>query len=77
MSKIVFFNLPAHGHVNPTIKIVRELIGNGHDVIYYCFDEFKTKIEETGAIYISCDKYLSKDLFEKINDVSQTSRYSL
>ncbi len=65
MSKIVFFNLPAHGHVNPTIKIVRELIGNGHDVIYYCFDEFKTKIEETGAIYISCDKYLSKDLFEK------------
>ncbi|ONI38592.1 hypothetical protein AN639_11165 [Candidatus Epulonipiscium fishelsonii] len=70
MSKIVFFNLPGHGHVNPTIKLVRELIKNGHDIIYYCFDEFKNKIEATGAKYVSCDKYLPKKLFKKAMDVN-------
>lgn len=58
MSKIVFFCIPAHGHTNPTIEVVRELSYRGHEVWYYSFNEFKEKIEGAGAKFISCDKYL-------------------
>lgn len=58
MSKIVFFCIPAHGHTNPTIEVVRELLCRGHEVWYYSFDEFKEKIEGVGARFISCDEYL-------------------
>ena len=35
MSKIVFFCIPAHGHTNPTLGVVRELTARGHEVLYY------------------------------------------
>lgn len=57
MSKIAFFNIPAHGHTNPTLEVVKELIKRGHEVWYYSYDIMKEKIEATGAKYISCDKY--------------------
>lgn len=60
MSKIVFFCIPASGHTNPTLEVVKELIRRGHEVVYYSYDIMKEKIESTGAIYISCDKYDSE-----------------
>ena len=57
MSKIVFFGIPAHGHTNPTLEVVKELIRRGHEIRYYSYDSLKRKIEETGAEYISCDSY--------------------
>ncbi len=57
MSKIAFFNIPAHGHTNPTLEVVKELIKRGHEVWYYSYDLMREKIEATGAKYISCDKY--------------------
>lgn len=58
MSKIVFFCIPAYGHTNPTIEVVRELVKQGNEVVYYSFNEFKDKIEEAGAKCICCDEYL-------------------
>lgn len=58
MSKFVFFSIPAHGHTNPTIEVVRGLTSRGNEVWYYSFQEFREKIEEAGANYISCDDYL-------------------
>ena len=58
MSKIVFFCIPAHGHTNPTIEVVRELVDRGNEVVYYSFNEFKDKIEAAGAKCICCDEYL-------------------
>lgn len=55
MSKIVFFCIPAHGHTNPTLPVVKELVGLGHEVFYYGFNEFKDKIECAGAHFFSCD----------------------
>ena len=57
MYKIVFFCIPAHGHTNPTLGVVRELIKRGNKVWYYSFDMMREKIAETGAEFISCDKY--------------------
>ncbi len=58
MSKIVFFSIPAYGHTNPTIEVVRELVDRGNEVLYYSFNEFRDKIEGAGAKFICCDKYL-------------------
>lgn len=58
MSKIVFFSIPAYGHTNPTIEVVRELTTRGHKVWYYSFEEFRTKIEGAGAKFIGCDEYI-------------------
>lgn len=49
MSKALFFCIPAHGHVNPTLALVEELVKKGEQVIYYCSEEFRAKIERTGA----------------------------
>ncbi len=57
MSKIVFFCIPAHGHTNPTLGVVRELIARGHEVLYYSYNSFKEKIESTGATFVSCDEF--------------------
>ncbi|WP_078577566.1 macrolide family glycosyltransferase [Salipaludibacillus agaradhaerens] len=58
MSKIVFFSIPAHGHTNPTLPVVSELVDRGHEVRYYSFIEFREKIESCGAKFIPCDTFL-------------------
>ncbi|MGM0876550.1 MAG: macrolide family glycosyltransferase [Bacillota bacterium] len=58
MSKIVFFSIPAHGHTNPTLPVVSELVSKGHEVWYYSFMEFQEKIEDVGAKFIPCDEFL-------------------
>ena len=55
MATIVFFCIPAHGHTNPTLNVVRELKVRGHRVVYYSYDEFREKIEDSGAEFISCN----------------------
>ena len=57
MSKIVFFCIPAHGHTNPTLGVVRELVSRGHEVLYYSYESFREKIEGAGAKFIPCDDY--------------------
>ena len=55
--KIAWFCVPAHGHTNPTLALVKELTAAGHEVFYFSFEMFKEKIENTGAKFISCDGY--------------------
>lgn len=57
MSKIAFFCIPAHGHTNPTLEVVRELTRRGHDVLYFSYQAFRKKIEAAGATFIACDPY--------------------
>ena len=57
MSKIVFFCIPAHGHTNPTLGVVRELVRRGHQVKYYSYEPFRAVIEDAGAVFVPCDAY--------------------
>ena len=57
MSKIVFFCIPAHGHTNPTLGVVRELVARGHEVRYYSYEPLRQKIEAAGAVFVPCDAY--------------------
>jgi MGT family glycosyltransferase len=56
--RILWFCIPAYGHTNPTIEVVRELTRRGHEVRYYSFEEFREKIEGAGADFVACDAYL-------------------
>ena len=57
MNKIVFFSIPAYGHTNPTLGVVKELVSCGHEVWYYSYNVMREKIEAAGAKFISCDNY--------------------
>ncbi len=58
MKKIAFFCIPAHGHTNPMLPVAAELVKRGNIVRFYSFNEFKEKIEKTGAEFISCERFL-------------------
>ena len=58
MSRIVFFSIPAYGHTNPTVEVVRQLGRRGHRVRYYSFEEFRAKLEGAGAEFVPCDAFL-------------------
>lgn len=55
MSRLVFFNIPAYGHTNPTLGVVRELVARGNQVWYYSFAPFQQAVQEAGATFVSCD----------------------
>ena len=55
--KVAWFCIPAHGHTNPTLGLVKALTDVGHQIWYFSFEEFRKKIESAGATFISCDGY--------------------
>lgn len=57
MARIVFFCIPAHGHTNPTLGVVRELAARGHEVLYYSYEAFREQIETAGARFVPCDGF--------------------
>lgn len=57
MKTIVFFCIPAYGHTNPTLNVVRELVNRGHRVFYYSYNSFRQIIEDTEATFMSLDEY--------------------
>ncbi len=68
MSKVFFFNIPFHGHVNPSLGLAQELVKSGEEVIYYCIDSFREKIESTGAKFRSYgDDFYLDDNFVTYN----------
>jgi MGT family glycosyltransferase len=51
MAKYVFLNMPARGHVNPTLAVAQELVRRGQQVSYYLTEEFRDVVEATGAVF--------------------------
>lgn len=62
MSKALFINGTAHGHLNPTFPVVRELAARGEEVYYCSTGDFKRQIECAGAIFIDCGEDLDARL---------------
>ena len=79
MKKIAVFCIPAHGHTNPMLAVVRELAVRGDEVRFYSFSEFQDKIERTGVTFVNCDKYLPElntviDVFVHMNKRTAVTR---
>ncbi|MEU1705486.1 macrolide-inactivating glycosyltransferase [Streptomyces sp. NPDC005706] len=46
---IAMFSIAAHGHVNPSLEVIRELVARGHRVTYAIPPVFAEKVAATGA----------------------------
>ncbi len=60
ISKVLFINGPAEGHINPTLGLVRELIHRGEDLVYLAPTPFRRKIELTGAEFREFNSFYGK-----------------
>lgn len=50
--RAAFFSIPAHGHTNPTLAIVRVLTARGHEVRYYTTEPFRAAVKAAGAHFV-------------------------
>ncbi|MGA5038729.1 macrolide-inactivating glycosyltransferase [Streptomyces capoamus] len=46
---IAMFSIALHGHVNPSLEVIRELVARGHRVTYAIPPSFADKVAATGA----------------------------
>lgn len=51
MATLIFWGYPGHGHLNPSLPLVAELVQRGEQVHYYSLEEFRSAIERTGATF--------------------------
>jgi hypothetical protein len=79
MAKLLFFNIPAHGHVNPTLPVVTELVQRGHHVVYYNSDTFEQAIKGTGAEFRSYPNSSTSeaDLAKRVNNLVNVTVFML
>ncbi|MGS2617679.1 macrolide family glycosyltransferase [Micromonospora sp. LZ34] len=49
MSAVAFLNIAMHGHINPTLPVVAELVRRGHAVTYHTSPAYAEEIAATGA----------------------------
>ena len=42
--KIAWFCIPAQGHTNPTLGLVRYVVEAGHQVTYFSFERFRRQV---------------------------------
>lgn len=55
MARVLFINGGSEGHINPTIGVVQELILRGVEVVYFCIEAYRERMEKTGAIVRTFD----------------------
>ncbi|MCM3768612.1 macrolide family glycosyltransferase [Neobacillus niacini] len=82
MARVLFINGGSEGHVNPTVGVVQELISRGEEVVYFTIEDFRERVEKTGATVKTFDaqKFISafisggrKNLLERINGLLRTA----
>ncbi|MCA9931952.1 MAG: hypothetical protein KC419_25885 [Anaerolineales bacterium] len=82
MTKIAYVGLPAHGHTNPTLPVMKELVQRGHEVLYYNGASFREKVAPTGVDFralpepMPTEREVSEALHEFINAALIISRMS-
>lgn len=50
-----FFNIPFHGHINPTLPLIRELVRRGDEITYFSTRPYEEVIKATGAHFRGYD----------------------
>ncbi|MFQ5922469.1 MAG: macrolide family glycosyltransferase [Anaerolineales bacterium] len=67
MASVWFYNIPFHGHVNPTLPLIRELVERGDETTYFSTPAFEARIQATGALFRA---YSSSYSFEQTRRVA-------
>lgn len=53
MARVLVVITPAEGHVNPSLGLVQQLVKCGEEVTYVCTEEYRKRIEATGATVLT------------------------
>ncbi len=69
MARIWFYNIPYHGHVNPTLPLMRELVRRGNEITYFSSSNLEARISATGALY---RPYSNSSAFSETRDETHT-----
>jgi MGT family glycosyltransferase len=51
MGKAVALVYPTHGHITPSLAVVRELVRRGEEVVFYATPRARAQVEQTGASF--------------------------
>lgn len=82
MARVLFINGGSEGHINPTIGVVQELVSREEEVVYFCVEAFRERMEKTGATVRTFDgqKFIKafisggrEHLLERINGLLLTA----
>lgn len=60
MSRVLIINGNLHGHINPTLPLVKELVDRGEEAWYFCDESFREKVLSTGAHFIASGDEMEK-----------------
>ena len=83
MARIAYVGVPAHGHTNPTLPVMKALVERGHEVVYYNAEPFREKVAPTGVDFralpepMPSEREMSEALHELIDAsvmISEMSR---
>jgi MGT family glycosyltransferase len=74
--KAIALNFPTHGCINPLLATITELVNRGEKIIYYCTEEFKSKIEQTGAEFRPYSGLINKFKIEN-DDLSKALKLNV
>ena len=55
MARVLLINGGSEGHINPTLGLVQELIRRGEEVVYFMAEQYRERVEPTGAKVITFD----------------------
>jgi MGT family glycosyltransferase len=82
VASVLFINGGSEGHINPTVGVVQELISRGEEIVYFTIEDFRERIEKTGANVKTFDgqKFINafisggrNNLLERINGLLRTA----
>ena len=76
MNKAIFLNFPTHGCVNSLLATASELVDRGQKIIYYCTEDFRKKIEQTGAEFRPYNGLINKFMIEN-DDLSKALKLNI
>jgi len=68
MSKGLFLNIPANGHVNPSLVLATEIVARGEEITYVLTEDYRDTIEATGATFTPYPEV------EQLRTISQLSQ---
>jgi MGT family glycosyltransferase len=68
---IAFFVPPAHGHINPTLRTVSDLIARGHRVTYATPERFAPTLRDIGAEVVTYEARAIREGYSNVEDVKK------
>lgn len=77
MAKIAYVGIPAHGHTNPILPVLKSLVERGHHVLFYNSEEFRPKVKSTGVDFRPYDHHFpsTRKISKRMTGMIQASLF--